>query len=139
MGKLCALISCVLLSVAAVMAQTAQTGTTERLLPQWLTGIIAVAGFLFLAFVILLVQKAWCDEPITRKSAMESVRQDDVDGNAYETSLDMVRRKSAAESVRQDDVDGNAYEVLDMVRSKDDKNAYENLAMDGPEDKVTSM
>ncbi|TDH09015.1 hypothetical protein EPR50_G00103580 [Perca flavescens] len=113
MGKLCALISCVLLSVAAVTAQTAQTGTTERLLPQWLTGIIAVAGFLFLAFVVLLVQKAWCDEPITMKSTVESVRQDDVDGNAYE--------------------------VLDMVRSKDDKNAYENLAMDGPEDNVTSI
>ncbi|XP_031179953.1 PDZK1-interacting protein 1 isoform X1 [Sander lucioperca] len=139
MGKLCELISCLLLSVSVVTAQTAQTGTSERLLPQWLTGLIAVTGFLFLTFVVLLVQKAWCEEPITRKSAVESVRRDDVDGNAYETSLDMVRRKSAVESVRRDDVDGNAYEVLDMVRSKEDENAYENLAMDGPEDKVTSM
>ncbi|XP_035863542.1 PDZK1-interacting protein 1 isoform X2 [Sander lucioperca] len=114
MGKLCELISCLLLSVSVVTAQTAQTGTSERLLPQWLTGLIAVTGFLFLTFVVLLVQKAWCEEPITRKSAVESVRRDDVDGNAYETSLD-------------------------MVRSKEDENAYENLAMDGPEDKVTSM
>uniref|UniRef100_A0A8C2WGL5 Uncharacterized protein n=1 Tax=Cyclopterus lumpus TaxID=8103 RepID=A0A8C2WGL5_CYCLU len=37
--------------------------TSERLLPQWLTGIIAVAGFLFLTFVGLLVKKAWCEEP----------------------------------------------------------------------------
>ncbi|KAF1385237.1 hypothetical protein PFLUV_G00105650 [Perca fluviatilis] len=140
MGKLCALISCVLLSVAAVTAQTAQTGTNERLLLQGTTGLIAVAGFLFLIAVVFLVKKAWCEEPITRKSAVESVRQDDVDGNVYETSLDMVRRKSAVESVRLDDVDGNVYETsLDMVRSKDDDNVYENLAMDGPEDKVTSM
>ena len=32
----------------------------ERLLPQWLTGIIAVVIFLFLAFVTFLVNKAWC-------------------------------------------------------------------------------
>uniref|UniRef100_A0A3B5KA63 Uncharacterized protein n=1 Tax=Takifugu rubripes TaxID=31033 RepID=A0A3B5KA63_TAKRU len=32
----------------------------ERALPQWLTGIIAVAGFLLLAFVALLVNRAWC-------------------------------------------------------------------------------
>ncbi|XP_039667434.1 macrophage mannose receptor 1-like [Perca fluviatilis] len=81
---------------------------------QRLTGLIAVAGFLFLIFVVFLMKKAWCEEPITKKSAVESVRQDDVDGNVYETSLD-------------------------MVRSKDDENVYENLPMDGPEDKVTSM
>lgn len=34
----------------------------ERLLPQWLTGIIAVSIFLFLVFVGVLVNKAWCEE-----------------------------------------------------------------------------
>uniref|UniRef100_A0A3Q0RCU9 Uncharacterized protein n=1 Tax=Amphilophus citrinellus TaxID=61819 RepID=A0A3Q0RCU9_AMPCI len=42
-----------LLAVGAVTAQT-------RPLPQWLTGIIAISGFLFLAFVAILVKKAWC-------------------------------------------------------------------------------
>lgn len=32
----------------------------ERPLPQWLTGIIAVCGFLFLVFVSFLVNRAWC-------------------------------------------------------------------------------
>lgn len=32
-----------------------------RALPQWLTGIIAVSGFLFLTFVFFLVKNAWCD------------------------------------------------------------------------------
>uniref|UniRef100_A0A8C9ZPB3 Uncharacterized protein n=1 Tax=Sander lucioperca TaxID=283035 RepID=A0A8C9ZPB3_SANLU len=53
MGKLCELISCLLLSVSVV---TAQTGT-EPLLRQGLTGLIAVAGFLFLTFVVFLVKK----------------------------------------------------------------------------------
>uniref|UniRef100_A0A3Q3W083 Small integral membrane protein 24 n=1 Tax=Mola mola TaxID=94237 RepID=A0A3Q3W083_MOLML len=38
-------------------------GQTERVLPQWLTGITAVAIFLFLAFVTFLVNKAWCGSP----------------------------------------------------------------------------
>ncbi|XP_034737988.1 PDZK1-interacting protein 1 [Etheostoma cragini] len=106
--------------------------TPERLLPQWLTGIIAVAGFLFLVFIVLLVQKAWCEDT-RRKSAVETLRQD----NAYETSLDTLRRKSAVETLRQED--GNTYKVLETVRTKEEENAYDNLGMDGPEDKVTSM
>uniref|UniRef100_A0A3B4G6L7 Uncharacterized protein n=1 Tax=Pundamilia nyererei TaxID=303518 RepID=A0A3B4G6L7_9CICH len=39
------------------------TNTNERALPQWLTGIIAVCGFLFLAFVVILAKKAWCENP----------------------------------------------------------------------------
>lgn len=33
---------------------------TGRVLPQWLTGIIAVSIFLFLVFVTFLVNRAWC-------------------------------------------------------------------------------
>lgn len=45
---------------------------TERVLPQWLTGIIAVSIFLFLAFVTFLVNRAWCRE------SSRSVRRSDV-------------------------------------------------------------
>ncbi|KAI9542558.1 hypothetical protein NQZ68_019242 [Dissostichus eleginoides] len=103
MGKVCAAVCCLLLSVAEVTAQTAQS---ERALPQWLTGIMALCGFLFLSFVVFLVKKAWCEEP-RKKTTVKSVRE-----NAYETSLD-------------------------MVRSKDDRNAY--VVMDSTEDKVTAM
>ncbi|TNN65765.1 Proximal tubules-expressed gene protein [Liparis tanakae] len=89
MGKLCAVISCLLLSVAAVTAQGAQS---ERLLPQWLTGILAVTGFLFLTFVAFLVKKAWCEEPSRKKTTMESVEEKDyVNKNTYDTSLEMRR------------------------------------------------
>lgn len=37
-------------------------GSVEQGLPNWLTGIIAVAVFLFLAFVAFLVNKAWCED-----------------------------------------------------------------------------
>ncbi|XP_070688801.1 PDZK1-interacting protein 1 [Pempheris klunzingeri] len=136
MGKLCAVTSCLLLAVGAVTAQTAQN-QSERLLPQWLTGIIAVVGFLFLTFVGFLVKKAWCEEPSRRK---ETVRENDfieTNDNNYETSLDLdqVRRKRT-ESVRED----NTYEThLDLVRSKEHENAYDNLVTDVPEEKATAM
>ncbi|XP_010782009.1 PDZK1-interacting protein 1 [Notothenia coriiceps] len=65
MGKVCAAVCCLLLSVAAVAAQTAQS---DRALPQWLTGIMALCGFLFLSFVGFLVKKAWCEEPRSEES-----------------------------------------------------------------------
>ncbi|XP_054452684.1 PDZK1-interacting protein 1 isoform X2 [Anoplopoma fimbria] len=113
MGKLWAVISCLLLSVGAVTAQGAQN--SKRLLPQWLTGLIAVSGFLFLIFVIFLVKKAWFEEPKRKKTSVESVIENEyVDGNTYETELD-------------------------MVRSKKDMNTYDNMVIDATDDKATVM
>ncbi|KAM6939369.1 PDZK1-interacting protein 1 isoform 1-T2 [Lycodopsis pacificus] len=115
MGKLCTVISSLLLSVGAVTAQGAQTQMSERLVPQWLTGLIAVTGFLFLAFVGVLVKKAWCEEPSRKKTSVELVGDNEfVNENTYETSLD-------------------------MVRSKEDNNTYDNLVINGTEEKVTAM
>ncbi|XP_051231638.1 PDZK1-interacting protein 1 isoform X2 [Dicentrarchus labrax] len=167
MGKLCAVTSCLLLTVSAAAAQTAQP-QIERLLPQWLTGIIAVSAFLFLVFVTLLVKKAWCEKP-SRKTAVESEsdRENEfvvTNGNTYETNLDTIRRKSTVESARENEFEntyettlemtgrkstvestgenefGNTYETtLEMVRSKEDPNAFDNLAFGSADDKVTSM
>ncbi|XP_056893486.1 uncharacterized protein LOC130528303 isoform X16 [Takifugu flavidus] len=123
-------ICCLLLMVAAVAAQTgtaqtgtvaaqtgtAQTGTAqtggsqaERALPQWLTGIIAVAGFLLLAFVALLVNRAWCG-----KSSYKDVESDERRSEAtYDTSLN-------------------------TLSSKGIDNAYANVAFSADE-KVTAM
>ncbi|XP_068563271.1 PDZK1-interacting protein 1 [Cebidichthys violaceus] len=115
MGKLCAVISCLLLSVGAVTAQGAQTQMSERLLPQWLTGLIAVAGFLFLTFVGVLVKKAWCEEPSRKKTSEELVGENDfVNESTYDTSLD-------------------------MIRSKEDMNTYDTLVTNGTEEKATAM
>uniref|UniRef100_A0A665VJ65 Uncharacterized protein n=1 Tax=Echeneis naucrates TaxID=173247 RepID=A0A665VJ65_ECHNA len=48
-------------SLTSDLCVPAHRQVSERVLPQWLTGIIAVVGFLFLAFVIFLVKKAWCE------------------------------------------------------------------------------
>ncbi|XP_068447287.1 PDZK1-interacting protein 1 isoform X2 [Clinocottus analis] len=141
MEKLCAVISCLLLSVGTATAQEAQL-QSERLLPQWLTGIIAVAGFLFLTFVTLLVKKAWCEEPSRKKTTMEFVGRDDyVNNNPYENNLDMVREKTTKElpEVKEYVNENTNHLRLDMVRSKDNMNAYDNLVLDGTEDKVTAM
>uniref|UniRef100_G3NFS0 Uncharacterized protein n=1 Tax=Gasterosteus aculeatus TaxID=69293 RepID=G3NFS0_GASAC len=92
----------------------AQAKMQERALPQWLTGIIAVSGFLFLAFVGFLVKKAWCEEPRRSCNVMFCAFIICTIENIYESSPG-------------------------TVRSKDDMNAYDNLVMDGTEDKVTSM
>ncbi|XP_034438395.1 PDZK1-interacting protein 1 isoform X3 [Hippoglossus hippoglossus] len=112
MDKVSQMISCLLLIVGAVTAETDQNLSAERLLPQWLVGIIAVAVFLFLSFVALLVKKAWCEESNRTKSERES---DLVltNRNTYDTSLDTVRSK--------------------------DVNVYDNLEIDSSDDKVTPM
>ncbi|XP_062280946.1 PDZK1-interacting protein 1 isoform X1 [Scomber scombrus] len=114
MGKLSAVIFCVLLSVGTA---TAQTVPVERVLPQWLTGLIAVSCFLFLSFVTLLAKKAWCDE--TSRSV----------GAAEET----------VEEVEIGRANSNVYDTrLSTFRSKENPNAYENLVIDSDE-KVTTM
>ncbi|XP_068175961.1 PDZK1-interacting protein 1 [Antennarius striatus] len=104
-----ALISCLL--VTAVTSQTDQEA--ERPLPQWLTGIIALCLFLFLTFITLVVKKAWCDE---------SNRT-----NPPATSLVVV-----------DDVN-TAGSALEMVRSKEEQHAYDNLVTNDDDLRVTPM
>ncbi|XP_070765739.1 PDZK1-interacting protein 1 [Enoplosus armatus] len=133
MGKLCAVISCLMLTVGAVAAQPAPTRAAERLLPQWLTGIIAVSAFLFLCFVCFLVKKAWCEGPSRRKATVESLRENDFvmtnnDDGTFENNAGTYKNG-----------DGTYETTLDMVRSKEDMNAYDNLVIDSTEDKVTSM
>uniref|UniRef100_A0A3B4BAM7 Uncharacterized protein n=1 Tax=Periophthalmus magnuspinnatus TaxID=409849 RepID=A0A3B4BAM7_9GOBI len=53
---------------------SAQSPVSARTLPQWLTGIIAVVGFLFLTFVIFLVKRAWCEKP-KRERVRDEERQ----------------------------------------------------------------
>ncbi|KAM8744928.1 PDZK1-interacting protein 1 [Acanthopagrus schlegelii] len=116
MEKLSAVITCVLLTATAVTAQAGQSEASDRPLPQWLTGIIAVSGFLFLAFVSILVKKAWCD------SSREHV------------SVDSDKQKEFVMT------NGDAYDSqLSAVRSQEYKNAYENLVIDSTDDKVTAM
>ncbi|CAK6981513.1 PDZK1-interacting protein 1 isoform X3 [Scomber scombrus] len=113
MGKLSAVIFCVLLSVGTA---TAQTVPVERVLPQWLTGLIAVSCFLFLSFVTLLAKKAWCDETSSREAVEETVEEVEIgraNSNVYDTRLS-------------------------TFRSKENPNAYENLVIDSDE-KVTTM
>ncbi|XP_062306674.1 PDZK1-interacting protein 1 [Osmerus eperlanus] len=100
-----------MLTLGVVTAQTAE----GRALPQWLTGFIAVAGFLFLVFVTFLVNKAWCDR--SKEMRAEPVMVEDhatTNGATYDTSLN-------------------------VLRSAEHEGAYENLALDHREDKVTVM
>ncbi|XP_030584038.1 PDZK1-interacting protein 1 isoform X2 [Archocentrus centrarchus] len=132
MGTFCALASCLLLAVGAVTAQTEPSHTNERPLPQWLTGIIAISGFLFLAFVAILVKKAWCEKPY--RSSIEEERENEfVNSNNYGTHLSAISKRNSADAVNE-----NAYETsLDAFRSKDAPHAYDNLAIKG--NKTTVM
>uniref|UniRef100_A0A7N9AYU2 PDZK1 interacting protein 1 n=1 Tax=Mastacembelus armatus TaxID=205130 RepID=A0A7N9AYU2_9TELE len=108
MGNPPAVISSLLMMVGAVMAQT---GKSFRLLPQWLTGIIAVVAFLFLTFVSFLVKKAWCDE------SSGSVCEKQITSNV--TLLKTFTAK--------------------QVLSKDNGNVYDNPAIDTTDEKLTAM
>ncbi|XP_028258997.1 small integral membrane protein 24 [Parambassis ranga] len=132
MENLSALTSCLLLAVGVVMAQSALPQTSERLLPQWLTGLIAVSGFLFLAFVSFLVKKAWCEQSSRRRSSVEVAVS-----TTNQMDLDPIRRKNSKESARDM---SNTYETsVDVLWSKDNMSAYSNLAADTAEDRATAM
>ncbi|XP_047230985.1 PDZK1-interacting protein 1 isoform X1 [Girardinichthys multiradiatus] len=128
------LVSCLLLLVGAVTAQTGQPTHYERLLPQWLTGIIAVSGFLLLTFVGFLVKKFWCEESNGRNASMESVRDNEyVESNPYVGNLDNIRPSTGMEKE-------NNYETrLDILRSRDGSNIYESCIPDSSQDKSTAM
>lgn len=98
----------VLLETASAQAENA-----ERALPNWLTGIIAVAVFLFLVFIAFLVNKAWCETP----SDSQEVKTE-VTSNEYSMS------------------NGTN---LDSVRSSEHYEAYENVIIHKTEEKVTVM
>uniref|UniRef100_A0A3P8UGI9 FXYD domain-containing ion transport regulator n=1 Tax=Cynoglossus semilaevis TaxID=244447 RepID=A0A3P8UGI9_CYNSE len=100
MEKLTALTSCLLLMVGG---STAQSG-------KWATGLIAVAGFLFLSVVGLLVKKAWCEEP-----------------------------KRSGPGFYLCPCHSSTRCVSCICSDKEDQNAFNNLAMDNTFDKVTSM
>lgn len=135
MEKMATLVSCLLLVVGVVTAQTGPT-QTNRPLPQWLTGIIAVCGFLFLSFVALLVKKAWCEDPNRRRSSAVAVQENDfVMSNTIKTDLDVNRRSDM--KLEQEDV--SPYAMSRNFRSKDDVNAYDNPVIDISEERVTSM
>lgn len=98
------------LNFGSALSQAARSG---RPLPQWLTGIIAVVGFLFLTFVVLLIKRAWCEKPKRTKVDQEAQE------NQYETVMGD-RNQS-------------------QRRSSTELPTYTNLAMDKFEDKVTAM
>ncbi|KAK3533129.1 hypothetical protein QTP70_008805 [Hemibagrus guttatus] len=110
MGKAVRVLYCLLLMLEVV---TAQAGSVERALPNWLTGIIAVAVFLFLVFIAFVVNKAWCKD---------SSQEDKASVTTSEYAMT-----------------NGSNTHLDSVRSDEHYNAYENGIFDKPEETVTVM
>uniref|UniRef100_A0A3P9K7H6 Uncharacterized protein n=1 Tax=Oryzias latipes TaxID=8090 RepID=A0A3P9K7H6_ORYLA len=88
-------------------------GPKQRLLPQWLTGIIAVSGFLLLTFIAFVVKKVWCEK------SSRSVR---------------VHLYQKHESERR-----RITRVCVSFRRRDDHGEYENVKSKGHKDKATAM
>ncbi|XP_063056191.1 PDZK1-interacting protein 1 [Engraulis encrasicolus] len=111
MGKIIPAFSLLLVMLGVV---SAQTDGVQRGIPNWLTGILAVAVFLFLVFVAFIVNKAWCTE---RRP----------DNEMAETSTDYGM------------TNGCTYDtVINVARTDEDENVYMNTT-EGAEEKVTAM
>lgn len=98
------------LNLGFVLSQNARADPGSRPLPQWLTGIIAVVGFLFLTFVVFLIKRAWCEKP-----------RDIMDLEAKENEYVM---RNGSQMQRRD---------------SGELKTYINLGMDKFEDRVTPM
>lgn len=108
MGKSVTVVHWLLLTLGLAAAQAERA---EQVLPNWLTGIIAVGVFLFLIFVAFLVNKAWCETPSKPEAVPEYAM---TNGSTRETSLD-------------------------AVRSSDYLKAYENTTVHQADESVTEM
>ncbi|CAL8252018.1 unnamed protein product [Merluccius merluccius] len=122
--KLWCVLVCVMLLEGDVVQTQSDQGGQQRLLPQWLTGVLAVAGFLFLSFVGFLVNKAWC------QNARLVPSDDPVMEGGNEG------RKEGGNEGEFSNINGGHYDS-DTVRSAE-HNAYVNLAVDAV-DRVTAM
>ncbi|XP_037530359.1 PDZK1-interacting protein 1 [Nematolebias whitei] len=166
MGNGSVLMFSLLLLIGTVMAQSA-SAYSERLLPQWLTGIIAVSSFLILTFIGFMVKKMWCEKSSGTDPSVESVRPNkNVESNLYETKLEVLGSNSVQSNnenhyepcdeyetslnvLRSNSVQSNnenhyepcdEYETsLNVLRSHSRRNVYDNRAIDRTEDKATSM
>ncbi|XP_076880919.1 PDZK1-interacting protein 1 [Brachyhypopomus gauderio] len=115
MGKVVTVLQWLLLTVGAVTAQAVRPEPTQGL-PNWLTGIIAVAVFLFLVFVAFIVNKAWCE-----------------DSSSHELNTEVTINEYAM-------TNGASYDTsLDTVRSSEHYEAYENVIIHKAEEKITAM
>lgn len=89
-----------------------------RLLPPWLQGLVAVIGFLFLVFVIFIVNKVWCaDEG-------EDVYADVAADVAVEVAVDVTARRHAEQNSTSNDVGQHK--------------AFENATLENEEENVGS-
>ncbi|XP_026861321.1 PDZK1-interacting protein 1 isoform X2 [Electrophorus electricus] len=111
MGKEVTALHWFLLTLGAV---TAQAEISKQALPNWLTGIIAVAVFLFLVFIAFLVNKAWCDDSSQEVKVEVTCNEYAMTNGAnYETNLDSV--------------------------SSEHYEAYENVIVHKTDEKITVM
>ncbi|XP_048832428.1 PDZK1-interacting protein 1 [Brienomyrus brachyistius] len=93
---------------------TAQEDREQRVLKPWMTGIMAVTVFLFLVFVVFLVKKAWCGDSSNEEEAAQ--------GKDYSRTNDSMCNTN-----------------LNMVRSDEYDNAFDNIAAEGKGVIITAM
>ncbi|XP_013883630.1 PDZK1-interacting protein 1 [Austrofundulus limnaeus] len=125
------LILCLLLLIGAVMGQSAPPRSSERLMPQWLTGIIAVSSFLLIVFIGFVVKKMWCEKSSGMKQNQESMRSNvHEDGNVYDTNMDSLRRPNNR-NPRKEHTNESCDDIydtnLDDLRMKSNKSKKENI------------
>ncbi|PWA26159.1 hypothetical protein CCH79_00020779, partial [Gambusia affinis] len=138
-----------------------QASLPERLLPQWLTGIVAVCGFLILTFIAALVKKVWC-ESSSRSSNVDAAF---AEINPYENNLDglsatfslhpdpkeptrlgpvqvfyvgLIRPGSVCRPRSSLELEKGQYETrLELSRARDGSNVYDNVI--ATEEKSTAI
>ncbi|XP_040846243.1 small integral membrane protein 24 [Ochotona curzoniae] len=70
-----------LVLVALLLAPAEAQQATGRRLKPWLVGLTAVVVFLFIVFVLLLVNRVWCSKTRAQDEEQTSI---DMDDNWYE-------------------------------------------------------
>ncbi|KAE8631593.1 hypothetical protein XENTR_v10001245 [Xenopus tropicalis] len=85
MSTLCSVVIGLILAFSAMAqgAERASSGGNSYALQPWLLGLTAVVVFLFIVFILLIVNRLWCKKE-KHESNEENPKEERVEINAYE-------------------------------------------------------
>ncbi|XP_060227158.1 small integral membrane protein 24 [Meriones unguiculatus] len=111
--------SLLLLLAAMLLAPAEAQQASERRLKPWLVGLAAVVGFLFIVFVLMLVNRVWCSKARAEDEEI-AVRMEHIVSQNMESSKEDKKKQKKQKAERKEG-QSNAGLELEEKESSDDE------------------
>ncbi|XP_038170406.1 small integral membrane protein 24 [Arvicola amphibius] len=114
------------LAVLLLTPAEAQQATERRLKP-WLVGLAAVVGFLFIVFVLMLVNRVWCSKPRPDDEEVR-VRMESTE-NQYTEASNINKKKQKKQKKQVDKKNGHSNKGLELEEESSDDEGSKKTAL----------